>query len=66
MLVVINGKKTELPDEITLADMLTQRKLNPETVLIEYNGELVPKELWPGVVLNDGDRLEILRFVGGG
>ncbi|WP_341474060.1 sulfur carrier protein ThiS [Desulfofundulus thermobenzoicus] len=64
--MVINGKKTELPDEITLADMLTQRKLNPETVLIEYNGELVPKELWPGVVLNDGDRLEILRFVGGG
>ncbi|MBE3588190.1 MAG: sulfur carrier protein ThiS [Thermoanaerobacteraceae bacterium] len=66
MLVVINGKENELPEGITLADLLVRRKLKPDTVILEYNGELLPKEAWPGIVLKENDRLEILRFVGGG
>lgn len=66
MLVVLNGRKADLPEGITVMELLAQRKLDPDTVIIEYNGELVKKDTWSDIVLKENDRLEILRFVGGG
>jgi len=64
--VVLNGKPEEFPSGMTIAELVTQKGLNPEIVIIEYNYELVDREAWAGTVLKENDRLEILRFVGGG
>ncbi|MCL6560117.1 MAG: sulfur carrier protein ThiS [Firmicutes bacterium] len=66
MLVVLNGRKADLPEGITVADLVAQKNLDPEAVIVEHNGELVKKDTWPVLVLKENDRLEILRFVGGG
>jgi sulfur carrier protein len=64
--VVINNKKEDMPEGITVMDLITKKKLNPNTVIIELNGELAKQDTWPDLVLKENDRLEILRFVGGG
>lgn len=66
MLVVLNGRKTDLPAGITVAGLIEKKNLNPDTVIVERNGELLKRDSWPGTVLQEGDRLELLRFVGGG
>ncbi|MHB1044046.1 MAG: sulfur carrier protein ThiS [Eubacteriales bacterium] len=66
MLVVLNGRKTDLPAGTTVAGLIEKKNLNPDTVIVEYNGEVLKRESWPGTVLNENDSLELLRFVGGG
>lgn len=66
LVVFLNGKAVELPEGLTIAGLVGQRGLNPDTVIVEYNYQLVEKETWPGIVLKENDRLEVLRFVGGG
>jgi len=66
MKVFLNGKSVDLPAGLTVAGLVTEKKLNPDTIIIEYNRQLLKKENWPEVVLKENDRLEILKFVGGG
>ncbi len=66
MNIYLNGKATDVPDGLTIAELVAQRMLNPETIIVEYNYNLVKKECWDGIVLKENDRLEILRFVEGG
>ncbi|OAT84988.1 thiamine biosynthesis protein ThiS [Desulfotomaculum copahuensis] len=66
MIVHLNGKPAELPAGLTIAGLVEKKGLNPDTVIIEYNYQLVGKEAWPGITLKENDRLEVLRFVGGG
>ncbi len=40
--------------------------MKPDRVAIELNREIVPRDRWPQTPLRDGDRLEIVHFVGGG
>ncbi|MEL6601603.1 MAG: sulfur carrier protein ThiS [Cyanobacteria bacterium J06614_10] len=62
----VNGEsKTCLP-KTTLPDFLTQQGLNPKLVAVEYNGEILTRQLWGVTVLQSGDRLEIVTIVGGG
>jgi sulfur carrier protein len=62
----INGKDAALPDSETLEGYLAARNLDPKAVVVELNDSIVPKDRWPGLVLKEGDRLEIVSFVGGG
>lgn len=64
--LTVNGKPRELPDQTPLLDFLEQHKLNPQAVAVEYNGEIVPREKYAGVTLRAGDRVEIVRMMGGG
>lgn len=66
MLVLLNGRESDLPEGMTVADLIAQKNLRPGTLLVELNGELVKQDAWPDIVLKEEDRLEILRFVGGG
>ncbi len=66
MKVFLNGKVLELPVGTTIAAVVEQKKLNPATVIVEYNLEVVSEEVWSEIVLKEEDRLEILHFVGGG
>ncbi|EPG75983.1 thiamine biosynthesis protein ThiS [Leptospira fainei serovar Hurstbridge str. BUT 6] len=66
--MLVNGKQVSLSDlsSPSLISLLESLKLKPEMVAVQRNGEIVKKTVWPGVTLQDGDRIEILKFVGGG
>lgn len=64
--ILLNGKEKEIEAGTTLAELIGLLEINPEAVVVEYNYELVRKETWDSIVLKENDRLEILRFVGGG
>ena len=64
--LTVNGKTRELAGETPLLDFLAQHNLNPQAVAVEYNGEIAPKPTYSQIVLRAGDRVEIVRMMGGG
>ena len=62
----INGSEAELEGPITLAELLARHKLKPETVVVEHNLQVPPKAEYARIQLRDGDRVEIVKFMGGG
>ncbi|MDR1784611.1 MAG: sulfur carrier protein ThiS [Endomicrobium sp.] len=64
--VKINGENKKLEDKINIADFLKNNNIDPIEVTVEHNSEIVNQENITKVILEEGDTLEILRFVGGG
>ncbi len=65
MNLVINGENQIAP-AATLSALVEHLGMKADRVAIELNREIVPREQWPRTELHDGDRLEIVQFVGGG
>ena len=66
MNLTINGDERSLLKVETLSALVEQLGMKSDRVAIELNREIVPREQWPQTQLKDGDRLEIVQFVGGG
>jgi len=66
MQIVLNGEKTEQKDGLSIAGLLTQLGIGLERVAVEVNLDIVPKASYDTHLLSDGDRIEIVHFVGGG
>ncbi len=66
MQIKINGKIADVPENNTLMDLITLKKLNPSAIVVEHNRTIVPAPEWPATVLQLDDAVEILTFVGGG
>lgn len=66
MQLTINGKPAEFADVHTIADLIRRRGLKTRLVAVEQNGTIVPKAEFDLREVRDGDRLEIVHFVGGG
>jgi thiamine biosynthesis protein ThiS len=66
MRVQINGDEREFASELTLAALVERLGMNPQRVAIELNRAIVPRERWATTALQEGDRLEVVHFVGGG
>lgn len=66
MQIVVNGEKAELREEMALGHWVETSGLNPNALLIEHNGKIIPKAEWKSVILHAGDQVELLQFVGGG
>lgn len=64
--IQVNGKPRELREGLTVASLLEELDLAPETVAVELNREIVRRGDYVGVELKPGDKLEIVRFVQGG
>ena len=64
--VQINGEAREVADEMKLNELVDQLSLAPERVAIELNQKVVRRNHWSATRLGDGDRIEIVHFVGGG
>lgn len=64
-LIKINGEALDLGGRI-LSDYLAGSNFDPARIAVERNGQIVPKRLYSETVLEDGDVLEIVSFVGGG
>jgi len=65
----INGEERTFPDPrtpFTLSALVEILGLKTDRVAVELNREIVPRDRWPQTPLNEGDRLEIVHFVGGG
>ena len=69
MYFVLNGQPREfeqLAPGSNLQDLIGELGLKGDRVAIEHNGNIVPRAEWTDARLADGDRLEIVHFVGGG
>ena len=67
MTLQINGESRTFPDAaFTLAMLIESLAIKSDRVAVELNRDLVPRAGWAETVLKDGDRLEIVHFVGGG
>ena len=65
MLLVINGEERNLAAP-TLDALIEEMGMKGDRVAVEMNREIVPRAQWQATALKDGDRLEIVHFVGGG
>lgn len=66
MLIHINGKDTVLEQSISLAEYVAMQGIEASAVVADINGQIIERSTWDNVILNDGDRLELISFVGGG
>ncbi|MGA7884129.1 MAG: sulfur carrier protein ThiS [Acidobacteriaceae bacterium] len=66
MQLTINGQPRDFASLATLDELLATLGLKQDRVAVEHNGEIVARDAWSATSLSDGDRLEIVHFVGGG
>ena len=66
MKLSINGETANLSPDLTVLELLEQRNLKAQEVVVERNLVLIPKGAFATTFLEPGDSLEILHFVGGG
>ncbi|WP_272492467.1 sulfur carrier protein ThiS [Sandaracinobacteroides sayramensis] len=64
--IMLNGERRETPQGTTVAALVEALELAKGRVAVERNREIVPMSLWGDVVLEEGDSLEVVHFVGGG
>jgi sulfur carrier protein len=64
--VSVNGDLHQCSAQVALTELLGQLGFNPRLVAVEYNGEILHRQLWPQTMMQTGDRLEIVTIVGGG
>lgn len=66
MKVIVNGEPSEITAGGNLSDLIKKLNLSAKRVVVLVNDTLIPAEKRAGYVLNEGDRVEILTFAGGG
>ncbi|MFT5660653.1 MAG: sulfur carrier protein [Sulfurimonas sp.] len=66
MQIIINGKEKNFDDNISLMNILKILSLEGKVMAAAINMEIVKQDAWEKHILNDGDKLELLDFVGGG
>lgn len=64
-MVKVNGKELDIAGK-TVADYLALTNYDPKRIAVERNGEIVFKSQYGETVLEDGDSVEVVSFVGGG
>jgi len=66
MKLIINGEIREFQEVKTLQNVLNELSLDGKVMAAAVNMEIVKQDSWATCVLKDGDKLELLDFVGGG
>ena len=64
--ISVNGEERRVPAGLSIAAMLAELGLDPTRVAVERNLEVVPRSSLADVRVEDGDRYEVVHFVGGG
>lgn len=62
----VNGEQIQLTKATTLQEFLKEQGYNIQRIAIERNDEIVPRESFSEVMLNDSDIIEVVHFMGGG
>ena len=66
MEITLNGDPFELEQPLSVIALLARLDIDPRRVAVEHNLEIVRRQRFEDVIVNDGDRVEIVNFVGGG
>ena len=64
--IAVNGTADQFPENSTIRDILASKTLQEEIVIVFLNGEMTKSESWAETRLKPGDKIEIIRVVGGG
>ena len=64
-MVIVNGKELQAANK-TIANLVAEEWYNLSRIAIELNGEIIPKCNYDKTILKNGDKLEVVTFVGGG
>jgi sulfur carrier protein len=62
----LNGETREVDGEIGLADLLLRLSLPSRQVAVELNRNVIRRPEWEHTIVRDGDKIEVVHFVGGG
>lgn len=65
-MITVNGKQIQLTSKMSVADYLEENNYQINRIAVEMNEEILPKYSYSETMLKDGDRLEVVTFVGGG
>ncbi len=66
MRLLLNGEERDVAGVVTIADLVAQLGLDARKVAVERNLEIAPRSTYDDTALADGDRIEIVTFIGGG
>ena len=66
MEITLNGEKQQLPEGMTVSDLIEHLKFARERLAVELNLQILKRDQWAASVLKTGDQIEIVQFVGGG
>jgi thiamine biosynthesis protein ThiS len=64
--IEVNGESRDVLAPITIGELIQHLALAPERLAIELNHEVIRRADWQQIALKEGDRVEIVHFVGGG
>lgn len=66
MKILVNGQPKEIPDTQDVRALVLSLGLNPEGVAVALNAEVIPRSRQVHTLLTEGDKIEVIRAVGGG
>ena len=66
MNILLNGESHTLPEQSCITDLIAQLGLVGQRLAVELNGDIIPRSQHEAVVLKEGDKVEIVRAIGGG
>lgn len=66
MRIVVNGERIVLEQPVSIAELLRRHALHGRMVVVEQNGEIVPRDRYEETQIADGDTLEIVQMMAGG
>lgn len=66
MRLLLNGEERDIANIVSIADLVSALGLDPRKVAVERNLEIAPRSTYADTGLADGDRIEIVTFIGGG
>jgi sulfur carrier protein len=66
MQIVLNGDPYEIAAPLTVADLLARLEIDARRVAVEHNLVVLKRPAFDATIVNDGDEVEIVNFVGGG
>ena len=64
--IFVNGRTRQVSGAMTLGELAADCRLDARRLLVELNGETLPRDTWPAHAVQHGDRIEFIRVVAGG
>lgn len=65
-MITLNGQQTDIKDGTTLRELLLEKEFRLALIAVEYNGRILKKDEYEKTVLQNGDVIEVVAFMGGG
>ena len=66
MTIIVNETETEVPEGSFISDLIRSLGLNPVRLAVELNRRIIRRSAWDSTSISEGDRVEVVHFVGGG